>query len=371
MKASLLICIAAISASASRAGPFSMISDSEKLTAVAASAHNGYVRSRLADGTFRPETYAFGKGGILDIANLAMRDPTFDDVEFPAIAHMLAGPLARQNYLPAKDPNTTNLLLMVFWGTTTGGRLTQDGAIRDQLNYANARLLGFDTEPPFAGMTDPVSDPGYSFFGPSFRMTFLNSVHGGVMSAIEESRYYVILRAYDFQDAWKQKKLKLLWETRFSLSERHHDFGKDLPSMAQTASVYFGQDSYGLVMKPIPEGRVDIGQAKVIEDSSADEGEASGDLSGIAGDWQGKSKAFPAFVIHVDQGGASTFENPTNDWLVPAHVSVKGDTVTVKVLGWGVIFNGRIKGDHISGTLSQYGRGHSITFYRSTKQAGP
>jgi hypothetical protein len=72
----------------------------------------------------------------------------------------------------------------------------------------------------------------------------------------------VILRAFDFQSAWKGKKLKLLWETRFSLSQRRHDFGKDLPRMAQAASQYFGQASNGLVQTPIPLGRVDIGNVR-------------------------------------------------------------------------------------------------------------
>jgi hypothetical protein len=42
----------------------------------------------------------------------------------------------------------------------------------------------------------------------------------------------------------------------------HHDFGRDLPSMAQYASRYFGQDSHGLVHDTIPLGEVDIGEVK-------------------------------------------------------------------------------------------------------------
>jgi hypothetical protein len=68
--------------------------------------------------------------------------------------------------------------------------------------------------------------------------------------------------AYDFQLLWKAKKHKLLWETRFSIRQRHHDFDKDLPTMAQYASQYFGQDSGGLVHKEIPLGHVDIGDVK-------------------------------------------------------------------------------------------------------------
>jgi len=38
----------------------------------------------------------------------------------------------------------------------------------------------------------------------------------------------VVLMAYDFQLLWKEKKHKLLWETRFSIRQRHNDFDRQL-----------------------------------------------------------------------------------------------------------------------------------------------
>src|SRR5271157_635947 len=148
IQACLLAAVAAVSASISGAGPFSSISDSEKLTAVSSNAHNGYVRTRQADGSFQPETFAYGNGGVVEgffNDRFVASDPTIDDVTFPEIAHMLAGPLASQNYLPARDPNTTRLLVLVFWGRTVGGNNFADGYVRDVVNYENARLLGFDS----------------------------------------------------------------------------------------------------------------------------------------------------------------------------------------------------------------------------------
>jgi hypothetical protein len=86
------------------------------------------------------------------------------------------------------------------------------------------------------------------------------------LDEIEQNRYFVVLMAYDFQLLYKEKKHKLLWETRFSIRQRNHEFDKDLPSMAQYASQYFGQDSNGLIHKEIPLGRVDIGQVKSLGD---------------------------------------------------------------------------------------------------------
>jgi len=65
---------------------------------------------------FKTETYAFGSGGNWggDI-----KDATIDKLNFLDVAKVIAGPLASQKYLPAKDPNNTKLLIMVYWGTTT------------------------------------------------------------------------------------------------------------------------------------------------------------------------------------------------------------------------------------------------------------
>jgi hypothetical protein len=287
-------------------------------------------------------------------------------VDFSSIAHIVAVPLAKQNYVPSFDPKATKLFIMVYWGLTTGARNILDGYGQDVLNFANAKLLGFDTEPPFDGMTNPMEDAGAFFWGPSYRENFMRKMHQATMSQVEVNRYYVILRAYDFQTAWKEKKLKLLWETRFSLGQRLHDFGRDLPVMAQSAGAYFGHDSYGLVYRPVPEGRVEIGQATVVEDSVS-----SGDVSGIAGDWRGKSPAFSQIVVHFDKGGASTVGYPMEHWTAPATVTVAGSDVTIWVPGWGLSFHGKIKAKRITGTLAQYGHGSSMTLFRESAAAAP
>jgi hypothetical protein len=85
-----------------------------------------------------------------------------------------------------------------------------------------------------------------------------------LLEDVEENRYFVVLLAYDFQELWQRKQRKLLWETRFSIRERGHDFGKDLLAMAQYASRYFGQDSSGLIRKPLRDTKVILGDPKVL-----------------------------------------------------------------------------------------------------------
>jgi hypothetical protein len=64
---------------------------------------------------------------------------------------------------------------------------------------------------------------------------------------------------------WKQKKHKLLWETRFSINERHNQFDRALPALAQYASKYFGQPSNGLLRSRVADGNVEIGEPTLIQ----------------------------------------------------------------------------------------------------------
>jgi hypothetical protein len=122
---------------------------------------------------------------------------------------------------------------------------------RDRTDFANAHMLGYDA-------SDLIGTEKADYV----RGTAFGADRDDLYSEIEENRYFVVLMAYDFQLLWKEKKHRLLWETRFSINERHNQFDKALPLMAQYASRYFGQDSKGLLRTRVPEGRVDIGDVE-------------------------------------------------------------------------------------------------------------
>jgi len=222
-----------------------------------------YVRARLPDGSLQPETYAFGEGGFVPGF---MAGDTIDKLDFKTIAHLIAAPLARRKFLPAVDPNTTKLLIMVYWGTTSGARdmgftpqrielfhfaMLQDRA-RDMLDYRNASILGYTAD----GLIG--TDEGYWLL----QTTALRHRVEDLIDDVEQSRYFVVLMAYDFQMMWKDKQPKLLWVTRLSIDQRRNDFGRELPTMLKVASQYFGRDSHGLIRDVVPEGRVELGEPK-------------------------------------------------------------------------------------------------------------
>jgi hypothetical protein len=261
--------------------------------AISARTSADYIRTRAPDGSFKPEAYAFGEGGYW---GGPISDSTIDKLKFTEIARDIAGPLASQNYLPSKDAKTTRLLVMVYWGTTIPtvspdesatlhnvadaaaqlkiayarqvhrglgkgeehyewdnlmAALAAEGAeetVRDKADGLNAMLLGYDS------LWDQTYGAPWASAQDLERRDMLNE--------LEAERYFVILMAYDFQLMWKEKKHKLLWETRFSISERRHQFDTVLPGLAMQASKYFGTDSKGLVRDEVPAGHVDIGQVK-------------------------------------------------------------------------------------------------------------
>jgi hypothetical protein len=259
----------------------------DQITAVAAKASPDYIRLRQKDGKFPVEGYSFGNGGHV---GGPMTDPSIDKLTFLDVARVIAVPLAEQNYLPDRDVNSTKLLIMVYWGltdvpppesssavynnlgsiqgqlaaATAGGGRASDAQLaemssavsmlnmvnqqRAQTDFLNASMIGYDSEGVIG-----------TEYGNYIRGTPLAMRRDALVAEIEANRYFVILMAYDFQLMLKQKKHKLLWETRFSLGQRHNNFDKDLAGMTKAASQYFGQNTHGLVRKEVPLGRVEVG----------------------------------------------------------------------------------------------------------------
>jgi hypothetical protein len=269
----------------------------EGVTAVSSRVSKDYVHERLSDGSFRPELYAFGEGGNW---GGEISDATIDKLRFVDVARVVATPLASRRYLPAKDPQTAKLLIMVYWGTTAVpppyeedtmyqnfqsdvrmyrtllsegafdeaeavyssglAQLSMSNEMRDHLDYKNAAMLGYNSETSAKIGTE---------YGVALGRGALGLDQRDQVAEIEENRYFVVLMAYDFQLMWRQKKHKLLWETRFSISERRNAFDKALPVMAQYASKYFGEASNGILRQRVKEGRVDIGDVKSLGEIDA------------------------------------------------------------------------------------------------------
>ena len=293
-------------------------------TAVYSKISNSYKREKNKDGKFKPEHYALSNGGRIYGTT---RDHTVDRVTYPQVAEIAMRLLAQQNYRYAQTKEQAKLLLVLQWGSTLApngmhkdanvagtqgamGALTKfksdliadlvaggmsgpeaealvkntaggfgrplsqasneevqitaaaaemesqmlrtmvDNRVRDELNHRNARVLGYadDLEQSsgirrWAGGGDRYND---------------------LITDVEESRYFIVVSAYDFQELLKTKKQKLLWQTRVSVRSPGNNFDDTYLAMLKSASAYFGQDSGKLVRGEETKGTVELGELKFL-----------------------------------------------------------------------------------------------------------
>jgi hypothetical protein len=285
--------------------PFGPVALADVDEAVSSTVSVDYVRARQSDGSFEPESYTFGEGGHMPGPR---GDHSMDRLTFLDVARAMAGPLAQSNYLPAADrnPEKAKLLIMVYWGTTSGtarashsdadqrlqggqgssmsppptpasaftahcscdatqlntsiasvvkganddqmsgaaAMVAADNRLRRNADSWNASLLGYDLGPVAAG--------GFA----------LRNRRDDLIAEVEDNRDFVVLQVYDFQTLWKQRKHKLLWVARMSVPEGGTDFGRVLPTLVRGASQYLGQDSHGLRHRSLSEAHVEIGELK-------------------------------------------------------------------------------------------------------------
>jgi len=256
--------------------------EADEPVAVFTEVFNGYTRTQLPDKSFKPEAYVFGEGGCL---TRPVKDPAMEEMTFLRVARAVAVPLGRLNYRPARTSAEAELLILVYWGATEGSRdfdhsdtinqfsnassaasaapstdaaaqssydtslwlLGLANAERDRLDSRNARILGY------------TESLGRAHF--AAHMSFAQDI----MNEIAYNRYYVVLQAYDFKTAVKEKKLKPLWTARISMDEAGKNFSDALDQMLRKATPYLGRDSNGLRRDVMPETRVDLGPLEIIE----------------------------------------------------------------------------------------------------------
>ncbi|AOS44880.1 hypothetical protein Verru16b_01949 [Lacunisphaera limnophila] len=297
-------------------------------TAVYAKIDPGYKRVKAKDGSYKPEYYALSNGGLIEgttsdstVDRVSYRDvakiviPLLDQQYYyyaktkeqaklllvlnwggtlaPNGAHrdaaIAAAQVAAQDFqrtqrdlaaemkrqeaagvppsYPGEDrvATTTNGMgRSIQFGTNEEVAVTQSAAsvensfltsqvndrVRDELNTKNAQILGYMDELAdsndirrFAGGGDRYSD---------------------LITEVEESRYYIVVSAYDFPELLKTQKKKLLWQTRVSVRSPGNAFDESVAAMMRSAAKYFGQNSGKLVRGEESKGTVELGDLKFL-----------------------------------------------------------------------------------------------------------
>lgn len=255
-------------------------------TAVYARVGNGYRRAKAGDGSFKPEYYALSNGGRMAGTTT---DITVDRVAYPEVAEIAMRLLAQQNYRYAQREDEADLLLVLQWGNTIGFdrinyaqsvnqaasihaeamvneavpdpsrkerlesaliKLMMENRARDRINAHNARVIGY-----FDDLNESNDIRRWAGGGDRYRE---------LIGDVEESRYYVVISAFDFGEIQKRGKKKLLWQARVSVRTSGNAFDDSVAAMLKSASKYFGQDSGRLVRSEETKGTVELGDLKFL-----------------------------------------------------------------------------------------------------------
>lgn len=255
--------------------------------AISATSSPGYIRPTDAHGQPQPETYIFMEGEFMG-GNT--KDKSQVKMQFSEITKMLAVNLEKQSYYPTSDIPAANLLIRIFWGTTT---VYDDPQKEQAVENMNAALGNYSAA---AEANGGDADPGEL----NAAIDRVNTGVDSAMSAIErnaallgyqrtltkeqgnrvnpttkemtmsmelnEERYFVVLMAYDYQFMRKEKKPKLLWVTRLSMRSPGHNFVEALPALAVAGSDVFGKSLDGLQRVRINERQVEVkmGELKML-----------------------------------------------------------------------------------------------------------
>ncbi|HEY0865003.1 MAG TPA: hypothetical protein VGD97_12935 [Lacunisphaera sp.] len=257
----------------------------EASIAASATAGSDYQRPRDANGALQPETYVFAEGQFLGGGTV---DRGLEQTTFTQITRTLAVNLAKQNYLPAPDLKSAQLVIMVHWGMT----LVSEDPMKDiNLQRAQEALATFSAEQEANGLADPtalnsatsamgmarqgVQDAvnrnavllGFARSLQRERQQMMTSTAEITMSnELNEERYFVILMAYDNQTRLKERRSRLMWVTRLSVRSPGNNFSEALPALARVGADVFGRQVDGLVRVKAPLGRgtVTIGELEVL-----------------------------------------------------------------------------------------------------------
>lgn len=273
--------------------------------AVAAGADKDYVQRKFGEHGANAETFVFAQGKCF---GGYLRDASLERTQFTDITRDLAPDLAVQKYYPAPDAKNADLLIVVHWGITSieenadhgqtdfdqlqkdgatynakfsGGHGTPKGGIADPGYIASDLAIAYgqsasastamDENAQLLGYTSELKKEEYSSLGVASGSTDMDR---RLREDIADERYFVILMAYDYRtvkEGKKGAKPKLLWSTHFSMRATGFNFTNALPAMSKVAGNFFGHRVEGLLLdaRKVPEGRVDVGVPRTIDDKKA------------------------------------------------------------------------------------------------------
>jgi len=282
---------------------------------VKSKADSEYEAQKFGGKIPKRETYLVCKGRYYESDFI---DRSIERTSFVQIVNTMAQGLVKQNYYPATDLKTADLLIFVHWGTTAAikstyemlgetsfqstGNYDQSGNTQAVANLLtapgnspseNVMLIAgmqsdmsarFDAQADFDSLlheTDRLSQ-NVSMAGNARllgveedlwedqKRIWSDSAGVTLRDCLAESRYFIVVRAFDFQKLLKEKVWKEVWTIHLSMRSPGTNFREDLPRMSFVGSNYFGKQmkSLSIEMPTVKEGHVEIGTPIVLGEAA-------------------------------------------------------------------------------------------------------
>lgn len=266
---------------------------------ISALASPAYTAQKFFDGKPRAETYVVMQGNYFSGATV---DHSIDRMPFRQIAGFLAEELAKRAYLPSRDPNSADLLLVIHWGTTMPTVSTKEmmaqtnpnldvSSSRDTLSQASQSESGMSTagvdllsglgaesninaeyasdlllqqtdeNEAAASQANTASLLGYTATLRKFKDSMLPTVTEITLRrTLEQERYFVIVQAYDLHQWKKGVPNKTVWSIRLNISSPGNNFAMAMSRMSKAGLDYFGRttDEVTTVRSKTYDGNVKV-----------------------------------------------------------------------------------------------------------------
>ncbi len=238
-----------------------------------------YSERQKQQGPDAVETYSFYKGQFFQGS---VKDRSLERVEFQNVIDQLTDDMRKQNYLPATDTESGDLLIVVHYGVTSVDEdwedlmgittiesdetgMSEDGDFEFDNTMDQTDAWEYDTLRSQKGKTSHSNLLGVDR---ALRDNSLsNDERHTLHEILEEERYFIVLMAYDWQKIRQDKELKLLWSTRFSMRSPGTNFEEAYYSLSRAAAPYFGThlDKLTKELTHKGAGKGTVGELEIIE----------------------------------------------------------------------------------------------------------
>ncbi|MDA0349828.1 MAG: hypothetical protein O3C43_22320 [Verrucomicrobia bacterium] len=241
---------------------------------IKAVASEEYVKQRALDDEKKIQTYNFYEGRFFGGNS---KDRSLERFTFMDIIQDMAMHLQKQGYYNSPVVGEADLLIVVHYGATDyeesffdlmGYTSFEDMGYSDDMDAS--AMAGFQSNLSFMDTMNRANDQ--SRYGKSrllgMEEAYMQSTPSWEREDLEwqltESRYFVILMAYDMP-LLKQGETKLLWSTRYSIRAIGQSFDQAIKDMNLVAADYFGKNLKGLNKTRVTDNsHVEFGEIEVI-----------------------------------------------------------------------------------------------------------